>query len=260
VDLNRFDKIRIVRKEQSPNSDVLQTSVTKYSLELAASELARICNESSAKYSRESFKVRAMSVMNILVNEGFFADIVVVVEGTTEVCTLWKLQEILGKNWPKSGIVIVPAGGKNNIDRPAVIFKGLKIPTYFIFDADAQLIGRGDSEKEAVKRNHRYLRLANEKLEDFPSSRVSDSWAVFGANLEGEIESALGDTIYHDIQKAVAAELGYDDCEKACKNIEGAALLRKYPELYQRQKNGKGQNNPYYFRLFEAVALAAHCS
>jgi len=232
VDLNRFDKIRIVRKAISPGSEVYQSVVTKYSLEFAASELARACNESQDVFSRDSFKVRAMSVMNTLVNEGFFADVVVVVEGTTEVCSLWKLQEVLGKNWPKLGIVVVPAGGKNNIDRPVVIFRGLGIPTYFIFDGDAQLKGKPDGGQEAKKRNHRYLRLANAKEEDFPNTCIMDSWSVFQENIEGEIRAALGKDIYGEIQKKVALELGYDDCERACKNIEGASRLIEL--IYER--------------------------
>jgi len=66
-----------------------------------------------------------MSVMNTIVNEGFFADVVVVVEGTTDVCTLWKLQEIMGKNWSQLGIVTVPAGGKNNIDRSGAFYSNI---------------------------------------------------------------------------------------------------------------------------------------
>jgi AAA15 family ATPase/GTPase len=223
VDLHRFDKVRIIRKEVSPDSSVLQSVVTSYSLENAALELARICNEDPRCFTRDSFKVRAMSVMNTIVNEGFFADIVVVVEGTTEVSVLWKLQEILGENWSKLGIVVVPAGGKNNLDRPVVIFRGLSIPTYFIFDADAHLIGKGKDEEEAKKRNHRYLRLANARAEDFPDTQVNDTWAVFKIDLENDIQDALGQRLFQELRREVASELGYSDSERACKNIEGAS-------------------------------------
>jgi predicted ATP-dependent endonuclease of OLD family len=232
VDLNRFDKIKMVRKGASPDSSTLQTVISSYSLSLAAQELARVCNEAPSKFTRDTFKVRAMSVMNTIVSEGFFADVVVVVEGTTEVSILWKLQEILKKEWSKLGIVVVPAGGKNNLDRPVVVFKGLEIPTYFIFDADAQLIGKADGEQEAKKRNHRYLRLANAQIEDFPNSHVYNNWAVFKENLEGEFKEALGKDIFCAFQKQVASELGYDDLERACKNIEGASRLIEI--IYER--------------------------
>jgi putative ATP-dependent endonuclease of OLD family len=225
VDLHRFDKIRMVRKGASPDSSALQTIVSSFSLGLAAQELAKVCDKDPSMFTRDTFKVRAMSVMNTIVNEGFFADVVAVVEGTTEVCMLWKLQEILKKEWSKAGIVVVPSGGKNNIDRPVVIFRGLGIPTYFIFDADASLIGKGVAEEEAKIRNYRYLRLANAPVEDFPNTQVNDTWAVFKFDLENEIKDSLGQEIFQELRKEVASELGYCDGDRACKNIEGASRL-----------------------------------
>ena len=223
LDLHRFDQIRMVRKETSPDSPILQSTVISYSLEEAANELARIKEADPASFTRDSFKARAMSVMNTIVNEGYFADVVVVVEGPSDVCTLWKLQEIMDKNWHGLGIVVVPAGGKNNIDRPVVIFRGLSIPTYFIFDGDSYLEGQGQKGEEVKKRNHRYLRLANVPIEDFPDTKVEETWAVFKENLEGIFNDALGDSVLRNIQEEVATELGYDRVERACKNIEGAS-------------------------------------
>jgi len=234
LDLHRFDKIRMVRKEPSSDSPVLQSVVGCFSLEQAAQELARVCEANPSDFTRDSFKARAMSVMNTIVNEGFFADVVVVVEGTTDVCTLWKLQEIMEKNWSQLGIVVVPAGGKNNIDRPVVIFRGLSIPTYFIFDADSQLVGR-EGEEDAKKRNRRYLILAGVPIEDFPDTEVHEMWAVFKENLEGMFKEALGNEAFQIIQKEVASELGYDDCDRACRNIEGASRFIElvYEKGYQ---------------------------
>ena len=157
VDLFRFDKIRIVRKLTSPGSVISNSVVTSFTLEQAGKELAAVCKVDPCTYTKDTFRAHAMSVINTIVNEGLFADVVVVVEGQTELGILWKLQEMKNKNWSKLGISIVPAGGKNNIDRPIVIFRGLKIPTYFIFDGDGQFKGKKE-EKEAVERNHCYYR------------------------------------------------------------------------------------------------------
>jgi hypothetical protein len=129
------------------------------------------------------------------------------------------------RNWAELGIVVVPAGGTNNIDRPTVIFQGLSIPTYFIFDADSHLIGKGSKEEEAKKRNHRYLSLAGASTEDFPDTQVHETWAVFKENLEGLFKGTLGNETFQAIQKEVASELGYDEPERVSKNIEGAARL-----------------------------------
>jgi len=225
VDLHRFDQIRLVRKVPSPDSLAPQSVVTRFSLSQAARKLAEVCNADPADFTRDSFRARAMPVMNTIVNEGFFADVVVVVEGLSEVSTLWKLQEIMKKNWPELGIVVVPAGGKNNIDRPTVIFQGLSIPTYFIFDADSDLIGKGKKEEDAKNRNHRYLSLAGASIENFPDTQVHETWAVFKQNLEGILKETLGNETFQVIQKQVASELGYDDPDRVSKNIEGAARL-----------------------------------
>lgn len=236
VDLPRFDQIRIVRKEYSTESPVPKSIVKSFTLDQAAQEMARICNANPDDFTRDTFRARATPVMNTIVNEGFFADVVVVVEGLSEVGTLWKLQEIMKKDWTKLGIVIIPAGGKNNVDRPVVIFRGFSIPTYFIFDADSKYMSKENAKRNgAIKRNHRYLCLAGVPPEDFPHTQVHENWAVFGDELEGELEGELGKEDFQVILNQVATELGYSEAARAIKNIEGVA---RFIELaYQNKKH-----------------------
>lgn len=222
IDLHYFDQIRMVRKMPSPGSLAPQSVITRFSLKQAKEKIAKVCNANPADFTRDSFRARAIPIMNTIVSEGFFTDVVVVVEGLSEVGILWKLQEIMKKNWPRLGIVIVPAGGKNNIDRPVVIFQGFSIPTYFIFDADSHLIGKGKVEKDAKNRNHQYLRLAGVPIEDFPDTQVHQTWAVFNDTLEGILKEELDDDTFLLTQKEVASELGYDEISRVNKNIEGA--------------------------------------
>jgi putative ATP-dependent endonuclease of OLD family len=249
VDLHRFDQIRVIRKNTSPDCDVAHSTVTCFTFDQWSRELARICNADPADFTRESIRAHAMSVMNITVNEGFFSDVVVVVEGPSDVGTLWKLQEIMKKDWSQLGIVVVPAGGKNNLDRPTVVFRGLSIPTYFIFDADSRYMGGGDDrENDAKKRNRRYLCLAGVQQEDFPDTQVHETWAVFGDNLERELEGALGSQNFQAIRNQVASDLGYPETAQAIKNAEGAA---RFIELaYQ-----KGNSAPILEEIVEKVTL-----
>ena len=251
VDLERFDHIRKAKKVSSPDSPVQQCSVTRFSLEQAKNELARICGVVPERFTRDTFKARAMPIMNAVVNEGFFADVVVVVEGLSEVGTLWKLQEIMKKNWSQLGIAIVPAGGKNNIDRPTVIFKGLSIPTYFIFDGDHQVFGKDKNKEEKTKDiNHRCLRLAGVNPEDFPENQVHDTWAVFKETIECVIKEALGEDIFNRLCNKVAMELGYDDPKRVNKNIEGAT---DFIELIYQEKH----RVPILEKIVEHITLLA---
>ncbi len=154
--------------------------------------------------------------MNDIVNEGFFADAVVVVEGLSEVGVLWALQQELGEKWLERSIVVVPAGGKNSIDRPVVIFRGLGIPTYFIFDAD-----RG--QKPDV--NERYLRMAGETPTPAPSTAVGRNYAVFQDKIETELRQALGEPLFESLGQSVASELGYAGTSDLLKNLDGAAVF-----------------------------------
>ena len=152
LDFDHFEQIRLVRKEPSSECEIPHSNITSFTFNQLAVELARINGLDPTEITRASVKARAASIMTTIVNEGFFADVVVVVEGSSDVGVLWKLQEVMSKDWARLGIVIVPAGGKNNLDRPTLIFRGLSIPTYFIFDADVRSKGNED-EENTKKRN-----------------------------------------------------------------------------------------------------------
>jgi predicted ATPase len=227
LNLDQFEAIRLVRKRTSAECRVPHSVVTSYSFSKMAEEVRKISKVESEAYTKDSTRARATSVMNTIVNEGFFADVVVVVEGTSDIGVLWKLQELLKKKWTQLGIAVVPAGGKNKIGHPTLIFRGLGIPTYFIFDADLHVKGKKD-EKNTVARNRMYLCLAGATEEDFPQTQVHENWAVFGDNLEGELRALIGQKDYDAIREKVADELGYPELDMIMKNAEGAAKFIDY--------------------------------
>src|SRR5262249_50122382 len=141
IQLNRFERVRLARKIPTQDSDIRQCRVTAFSRTEAAAKLAEISKKDPKSFTPDSFVAHTVPVMTATVNEGFFADVAFIVEGLTEVGAFWALQEIRGLGWDRRGIVIVPAEGKSKIDRPVVIFRGLKIPTYFLFDGDTRAKG-----------------------------------------------------------------------------------------------------------------------
>ncbi|MBU1589517.1 MAG: ATP-dependent endonuclease [Actinobacteria bacterium] len=70
-------------------------------------------------------------------SEGFFADVVVLVEGPTDRIILEQLAERLGKPFDSVGIAISDIGGKGSLRIPNGIFEMLGIPTYLVADGDA---------------------------------------------------------------------------------------------------------------------------
>lgn len=216
VEMRQFDSIRCVAKR---DADILGRPpccvIGGYSIDEAAAELARVSGRSRDEFTAESFMARVSPIMTSLVNEGFFANKVLVVEGLSEVGAIWQLQDQLGKSWLEKGIVIVPAGGKNSIDRPVVIFRGFGIPTYFLFDAD-----KGDRPET----NCLLMRLGGVSPCESPPTTVSSHWAALADDLEAELEAATGGS-FVSLRDEVAAELGYSKPGDALKNVDGSALF-----------------------------------
>ncbi len=221
IDLYKFDQIRLINKKKPPEDECANSRVTQYSLDQAAKDLARISNLDEKLFTKDTFRAHALPLMDTIANEGFFADAVVVVEGFGDMGALWAMQDIMKKDWASLGIAIIPARGKNNIDRPVVIFRGFSISTYFIFDADSHDKGTKE-EGETIKRNRRYLKLAGAKEEDFPPTQVNETWACFEDEIESYLISELGEDVFNSIRGETAKELGYDRPSNVLKNLDGS--------------------------------------
>jgi len=223
VDLHRFDNIRLTRKA-SVGGPIPYTVVSSYTLDQARARYAGVLGKNPEEVTRQEFEIRSLPVMNAIVNEGFFADAVALVEGVSDAGILWKIQEILGKKWDQLGISVIPVEGKGNITRPVIIFEGLKIPTYFVFDADAT----------NARLNRRLLRLKGEAEVDFPDTQVRDTWAVIKENPEQLCETVLGKGVCEEIWKSVGDEL---ECNpsKLKKNLE--PVMRFIELVYEQGKS-----------------------
>jgi len=192
----------------------------------AARRAAEVSDRNVQDFTAGSFKARAYPVMTTVVSEGFFASVMAVVEGMTETGALGALSEILNLDWKRKNVVIIPAGGKGSIDRPVIIFGGLKIPTYFVFDGDISKRG-SDKEAEHVVQNATCLRLAGTPVVEFPPLTVAGSWACFEDNFEAYCRSVLGDAEFGGRRQAVADEYGYERPSDALKNFDAAGAFIK---------------------------------
>jgi putative ATP-dependent endonuclease of OLD family len=220
VGLDRFDQIRMARKSPADSASLKRTVYHSFSRGAAAASLQEISQE-KREFSPDSFVVRASPVMTSAVNEGFFADAVVVVEGMSDAAALGALQDILGKQWDEKGIVVVPALGKANLDRPTLVFRGFGIPTYFVFDGDSDC--KENEKVDTIRKNRHLLRLAGAAEMDFPETTIERSWAVFGKNLETELKSVDPDFFTRE-RTQLAQEFGYTESKNALKNPELTAL------------------------------------
>ena len=83
-----------------------------------------------------TIKPRVSTLMTPWMNEGFFADVVVLVEGEDDRAAILGAAQAKGIHLESDGFAVIPCGGKASLDRPAAIFQGLGIAIYLLWDAD----------------------------------------------------------------------------------------------------------------------------
>ncbi|HVI57111.1 MAG TPA: ATP-dependent endonuclease [Luteibacter sp.] len=217
VDVEHFDEVRLCRKVPGEADAPGTTGFRPFSREQAATRLAEISGRRPEEFSAKSFVTHAAPVLTSIVNEGLFADVAVVVEGESDIAALWSMQMLMNQRWDEKGIVLVPAGGKNNLDRVVVVFQGFGIPTYFIFDGDR-------AKNEGASANRLLLRLGGEEVVDYPDTKVGQSCANFDEDIEAYLKNQAGDR-FLPLRDECANECGHPKPGKALKNSEVMAMF-----------------------------------
>jgi len=224
VEVAHFDDVRMCRKVPTDEEkEPRVTTFASFTRLQAAQHLAQISGRKPEEFTADSFVAHAAPVLNSIVNEGLFADIAVVVEGNSDVAALWATQQIMGKNWDELGVVVVPVGGKNSIDRAVVVFQGFGIPTYFMFDGDK-------SAGQSDKRNQLLMKLGKTAGEDYPVTTVTDRYAVFEENIETYLQLAVGKE-FEGLREKCAAQCGHDKPGESLKNATVMTMFLE--EAYQ---------------------------
>ena len=188
-----FEDVRMVRKDAgSPCSSVSHMSFSEIAQSVAAAT-----DEQHIKPEGALAKVH--QALQPALNEMFFTRRLVLVEGLEDVAYLLAYLNLLEKSeeYRRMGCHIVAANGKSELLQPLVIAKHMKIPTYLVFDADADKPDRNGSQAKHEKDNKALLTLVGMPNEDpMPTQTI---W--------GE-----GFTTWHsDIGAVVEAEIGNDD-------------------------------------------------
>lgn len=230
VGLDRFDQIRVLRKENGEAEKPKVTKVAKAELEAVAEEIWNARGQQGVKYTADTLRPRLQAVMTPWVNEGFFADIAVLVEGEDDRATILGMAKSMNHDFDSAGIAVVPCMGKNNLDRPLVIFRQLGIPVYVVWDSD-----HGDSDANPEV-NRYLLRLVGQAEDDWPDA-VEDGHACFKTKLETVLSQEIGNDLFDKTLSEVQEQLGIPKTKDALKNpvvlqrvVEKAAAESKTSE------------------------------
>lgn len=185
VDIELFKHLRILRKKLAENDKPKQTKVFQTNLDEIVKILEKADDKPEGTYTGETLEPRLKTLMTPWMNEGFFADVAVLVEGEEDRAAILGTASTLGHDFESIGISVIPCMGKNSIDRPTAIFRELEIPVYAIWDSDE---GGKDSKPEE---NHRLLRLFSQEIEDWPE-KITPSFTCFEKTLQFKLQDELG--------------------------------------------------------------------
>jgi energy-coupling factor transporter ATP-binding protein EcfA2 len=223
VGVDRFDQVRLLRKEGCATGPKT-TQLSKVTLDAVAERVWEANGRIGDKYTGHTLRARLLTLMTPWMSEGFFAEVVVLVEGEDDRAALVGTATALNIEFERIGVSIIPCLGKQSMDRPAIIFGSLGIKTYLVWDGD-------EGEKDArPEDNHRLLRLLAAPVEDWPSG-IFERYACFRTELEDVMREELGADDYGRWLRECQAEHGIPKKAHALKNpAVVAGVLKKARE------------------------------
>lgn len=212
IDIGHFERIKIVRKiQRSPDlpKETMITSTTPEAVQTALEEVERGEENSCAVRPLES---RLRTAMTPMVNEGFFSDVVVLVEGEEDQAALVGVAKTMEIDLNAYGISVIPCHGKGSLPKVGTVFRQLGIPLYVVWDND-----KDKGEAGSPTTNRRLLRLCGQTEEDWPEG-VFERYACLGANLTNVLRHELGEEFYDTTFADIRQEFGLGNWNGAKKN------------------------------------------
>lgn len=222
IAMDQFDQVRLLRREyKHENREAVLYAVD---MDQVAKELNE-AHKAEAMFNGETLRSR-LHVIDESIAEGFFSAATVIVEGVSDYAALIATSQFLGKGLEENEISVVVANGKNNIDKPAAVFRRLGIPTFAIWDCDEGQEGFKPGANIALQR---LFGTKDDALEN-AVDRVDSCYACFRVNLESTLKEEIGVDLY-------------------------SSLIEKLREKYGIQKKKDAQKSPVV--MAEIIAEAA---
>ncbi len=185
---DNVEAVRLVRESGEP----CQSTVSYVTYKTLTCELERV----GEKLLTESgLTAKLYPTLNPTVNEMFFCDHLVLVEGFEDVAHILTYLELLDllEEYRRTGTHMVPVGGKSEMIKPLAIALNLKLPVYVIFDADTDKTK--ESEKKQHRKNNRSLQmlLGIDDLDEWPKNDMKGmNYRIWSTNLTDTVQRDLG--------------------------------------------------------------------
>ena len=211
VDIKRINNTRVLRKFRAEENKPKQTKIIFSTLDNIAKIIEKADGKPDGTYTGKTLEPRLRTLMTPWMNEGFFADVAVLVEGEEDRAAIIGVSEAKGHNFESLGISVIPCMGKSNLIKPSAIFSNLNIPIYLIWDSDY-----GNSETN-LEDNHRLLRIFNQTVEDWPE-KIANRFACFKTTLAKVLCAEIGDELFDQRLNSLCQDLAISKKKDAKKN------------------------------------------
>lgn len=211
VGIDRFNQVRILHKNTLDPDKPKVSKIISTTLDQVAEDIWEAFGKPEPQYTGKTLRPRLHTLMTPWMSEGFFADVVVLVEGEDDRAAILGVAKSMGYDLESNGFSIIPCGGKTNLDRPTAIFRLLGIPVYVIWDSDQGI------KNANLEENHNLLRLMGKPVTDWPSE-VSDNFACFATNLEKTLSEEIGPTEFEQWLQEFQETFGIPKRKHAIKN------------------------------------------
>lgn len=236
VSVDRIEQIRLLRKISIGSDKPKTTKIFSTNLDEVAEKVWKIDDPEAEKYTGQTILPRLKTIMTPWMNEGFFADVAVLVEGEDDRAAILGIAKANDYDLEGNGFSVIPCGGKTNLSRPYIIFQNLHIPIYIIWDGDSgkgetqgicKVCGRPLDKKADPKENHKLLRLIGKDEEDWPEY-IEDKFACFKIELENTLENEIGHDVFEKCIEKCQSEFCIAKRKHAIKNPSVITTIIKY--------------------------------
>ena len=207
VSLDRCDDVRLIKKVDCGDALVMSTGAHRADVGNMASRL-QVARHSAEPFTADSLRPRLTAVMNPWVNEGFFARVVVLVEGETDRSVLRATASHMGYDFDGLDVAVIPCIGKTNLASPLAAFQDLEIPCYVVWDGDKHK--KKDRHPET---NELLMRLLGLEPEAFPCF-VNEVATCFSDKLEATLKTEWGCEAFQSAFRKARQELGLEASSK----------------------------------------------
>lgn len=213
VGVDRFDEIRLARRRPVDGLPHKECVLTSSSLDSVCRRLEVAFQEAEGTRTVEGLRSR-LHVLGPELSEGFFADLVVLVEGPSDRAAIAAAAELDGFDLAANGVAVLPVTGKTGLPNPSCIFVELGIPTFLVWDCDQ---GNQDPKVEHNRALQRIAGVPPAEVGDYVS-RVGDAHASFSEKLEATLRQEIGEAVYDQAVEAAREKFGLQarsDVEKS---------------------------------------------